>query len=84
MLELDLGTGEDGLVGCPEASFTEVLEDLRFAVLDNYDSCLGSERLEPYLVITHANTLHDSCDCDIPDRYVEILSMCPVPWSTRW
>ena len=38
VLELDSGMGEDGLVGCREASFAEVLEDLseddRFAVLE--------------------------------------------------
>ena len=88
MLEFDLGTGEgeDGLAGCQEASFTEVLEDLskndRFAVLDNSDSCLGSERLETHLVITHANTLRDSCDSDIPDGHVKILPMRRIPWST--
>ena len=38
VLELDSGMGEDGLVGCREALFAEVLEDLseddRFAVLE--------------------------------------------------
>ena len=59
VLELDLGTGEDGLVRCPEASFTKLLEDLskddHFAMLDSYENCLGPERLETHLVITHTN-----------------------------
>ena len=51
-------------------------------MLDNYENCLGSERLE-----THANMLiiqqfRDSHDSNIPDEYVKILPMCPVPQST--
>ena len=91
VLKWDLGMGEDGLAGCQEASFAEVLEDLsnndRLAVLDNYENCSGCETLEMHLVITHANTLNirwlrDSRDGDIPDGYVKTLPMCPVPQST--
>ena len=94
VLELDLGTGEDGLVGSQKASFAEVLEDLteddRFAVLEMYyKDRLGYGELGTDLVITHANTLNirrlrDSRDSDIPDGYVKTLPMCPVPQSTRW